>query len=46
MITEMLNQMRTELTATLDALNVMPLLVLMLGAVIFYTGYNYIVNKS
>ena len=47
MITEMLNQMITELTATVTGvLNLLPILVLIMGATIFYLGYASKVNKS
>ncbi len=46
MITEMINQMITELTATINAVNVFPILVLIAGATIFSVGYTWIVNKD
>lgn len=46
MITEMFNQMVSELTAALDTINVFPLLVLIGGMTIFYVGYAYIVNSD
>ena len=42
----MLNQMITELTTTLDAINIMPLIVLIAGVTIFYVGYAWTVNKN
>ncbi len=45
-ITEMLTAIQTQLADAIASLNIFPLLVLVLGATVFYAGYAWMVNKD